>query len=273
MPPLYNLLYPLARILLRQGVTAHEFSRVANRAFVLAAVDALKQQGKHPSFSRVSTLTGLHRHAVSDILTGEVEGAPAMDEAKEYQRHRLARVLTGWFEDPRYTDHDGRPRQLQIVGPAPSFESLVKDFSGDIYPSIILDELEQVGAVVRNSDATVSAVSRRYSAGGVSQEAMHHMEGVAADLLRTLEHNMSAPAGDRLLEDSAIIDDFPVELVPILRRTLKRRATAFLDDVEGWLSQHEATSQGSDDSVRGVRAGVRVVMVVDPPPVKPPTGD
>jgi hypothetical protein len=53
--------------MLRHGLSTYEFSKIANIAFIQAAQDILHEQGKSPSFSRVSTITGLHRHVVSDI--------------------------------------------------------------------------------------------------------------------------------------------------------------------------------------------------------------
>lgn len=136
-----RLLRPLARIMLRHGLSTYDFSRIANIAFVRAAGDILREQGKPVSFSRVSAITGLHRHVVSDIVNSPSAGGQDSTVDKDYRRNRLARVLTGWFESPRYTDSDGRPLLLAVDGPEPSFATLVRAFSGDIYPRIILDEL------------------------------------------------------------------------------------------------------------------------------------
>src|SRR5688572_32974635 len=70
-----RLLRPLARIMLRHGLSSYDFSRIANIAFVRAAGDILQEQGKSMSFSRISTITGLHRHVVSDIVNSPMEGA------------------------------------------------------------------------------------------------------------------------------------------------------------------------------------------------------
>ena len=165
------LLRPLARMLLRQGITAHEFTAVANASFVDAAEDVLKEQGKEPNFSRISSLTGLHRHAVSDVANTRSAATGERPAQKHYQRNRLARVLAGWFESPDFTDRDGRPRLLPFDGPHPSFTSLVKKFSGDIYPRIILDELLRVKAARMTRDGMVRAVSRRFSTGGADPDA------------------------------------------------------------------------------------------------------
>jgi uncharacterized protein DUF6502 len=127
-----RLLRPLARIMLRNGLSTYDFSRIANIAFVQAARDILREQGKPLSFSRVSTITGLHRHVVSDIVNLGVDAGPDPTTDKDYRRNRLARVLSGWFESPEYTDSEGRPQALQFDGPSPTFTSLVREFSGDI---------------------------------------------------------------------------------------------------------------------------------------------
>jgi len=259
-----QFLRPLAEILLRQGVTAHEFKRWADWAFVRAAAEILRAQGQEPRFSRISAITGIHRHAVSDILGG-TEGRPAGPiQEKEYQRHRLARVLSGWFEDPDFTDEAGRPLVLPISGPAPSFEELVRGYSGDIYFGIILDELVRVGAVRKVGDGKVEARSRRYTTGGADEAAIKHADIVTADVLRTLEHNTRAAPEERFYEDAAIALHIPADTIPRLARLLERRATTFLDDMDGWLSGIPAVDEKpGEPRPASVRAGVRVLMVVD----------
>jgi hypothetical protein len=257
------ILEPIARALLRQGITAHEFSRWAEIAFVHAAIEVLNQQGKDPSFSRISAATGIHRHAVSSILGGATGSQGDAGAEKEYQRHRLARVLTGWFENPTFTDSNGRPLPLKLEGEAPSFAGLVREYSGDIYPGIILDELTQVGAVRKRDDGLIEAISRRFTSGGIDEASIQHACVVAADVLRTIEHNMQAASGDRLYEDNAIALQLPVEAIPRLARLLEQRAGAFLDDFEGWLSELQEDADGQPAPGRAVRAGVRVIMVAE----------
>jgi hypothetical protein len=256
----------LAAILLRRGVTVHEFARWAETAFVNAAVELLKDQGKDASYSRISALTGLHRHAVSDILGGLGGNRTPGDASKEYERNRLARVLTGWFEDPKFTTEEGRPKRLRIDGAGSTFSGLVREYSGDIYPGIILDELERVGAVKRHPDGSVEAISRRYTRGGADEESLHHAELVTADVLRTIEHNTRAEPNQRFYEDAAVAANLPADVVPVLSRMLERRAAAFLDDLEGWLASQETAATDKKSTQDRVRAGVRVVMVVEPDP-------
>ncbi|MGB5132827.1 MAG: DUF6502 family protein [Steroidobacteraceae bacterium] len=256
-----RLLRPLARIMLRHGLSTYDFSRIADVAFIQAAQDILCQQGKTPSFSRVSTITGLHRHVVSNIVKSAGAKKPGLATDKDYQRNRLARVLSGWFESPDYPDQDGRPRVLPIDGPEPSFASLVRSFSGDIYPKIILDELLRVGAIRVQKDGAVRALARRYTLGGADAAALQQLGTAARDLFCTLEHNLAAPAENRLFDDSVVTVRLSSAAIPLLRQMLHRRGESFLEDVEGWLTERE-----TPDTSTMVRAGVMVQLFVDPEP-------
>jgi hypothetical protein len=244
--------------MLRHGLSTYDFSRIANIAFVQAAQDILRQQGKTPSFSRVSTITGLHRHVVSDIVKSADANKSTLAGDKDYQRNRLARVLAGWFESPEYTDEDGRPRVLPIDGPEPSFAGLVRSFSGDIYPKIILDELLRVGAVRVQKDGSVRALARRYTLGGADAAALQQLGTAARDLFSTLEHNFAAPVDGRLFDDSVVSVRLNSAAIPLRRQMLHRRGESFLQDVEGWLSERETPSESGT-----VRAGVMVQLFVD----------
>jgi hypothetical protein len=57
--------------------------------------------------------------------------------------------------------------------------------------------------------------------------------------------------------------NLPPDAVARLARLLERRATAFLDDLEGWLASAEPPPGEAAAAPSLVRAGVRVVMVVD----------
>ena len=244
--------------MLRHGLSAYDFSRTANIAFVRAAADILREQGKSVSFSRISTITGLHRHVVSNIVNSAEAGAPDPEADKDYRRNRLARVLAGWFESPQYTDADGRPLVLPLDGPDPSFSSLVRSFSGDIYPRIILDELVEVGAVKILKDGRVRALNRRYTSGGAEPAAIRHLGSTAQDVFSTLEHNLAKPPEERYFDDAVVSVRMDRAALPLFRRLLRQRGAAFLEDVEGWVSEHERL-----DAPGTVRAGVIVQMFVD----------
>ena len=195
---------------------------------------------------------------VSDIVHLGADAGPDPAIDKDYRRNRLARVLWGWFESPEYTDSEGKPRVLLFEGPAPSFTSLVRDFSGDIYPRIILDELLQVGAVRALKDGSLRAMTRRYTLGGADPAAIEQLGQSARDLFSTLEHNISTPTESRLYDDTAVSVSFDRAALPLFRRLLRQRGAAFLEDIEGWILEHE-----KPDSPDTARAGVTVRMFIE----------
>jgi len=250
----------LARHLVRHGITAHEFALRMDRAFVEAAVDVLKDQGQDPSYSRIAAVTGIHRHAVSAIMEAPRQSEP--DAPKDYQRHRLARVLTGWFESPDYTGPDGRPLVLPFDGAAPSFVSLVREFSGDIYPRIILDELLRVRAVKVGKHGQVRALTRRYTTGGADPAATMQAGQALRDLMSTLEHNLQAEETARLFQDSATSTSLPLAALPLLQQLIARRGAALLDDLQGWLNNKETGP--AHDGRETIRAGVTIYVFTEP---------
>jgi hypothetical protein len=255
----------LARVLLRHGVTAHQFGKMAEAAFVAAADDVLREQARSASYSRISSLTGIHRHAVSAVKAALDADEFALLGSKDYQRNRLARVLGGWFEHPDFTDRDGRPRRLPLQGPEASFSELVRRFSGDIYPGIILDELQRAGAVRVGPGDSVQAVARRILPAASDDESLERMGRVTCDVLTTLERNMVLPEAERLFEDSAVSVNFPVSALPLLRRWLDRRGAPLLNDLEGWMAGRESSGGAAAADGSRVRAGVALVMFTDRP--------
>jgi len=254
-------------VLLRQGVTAHEFGNIASAAFVRAAEDVLREQGRDPSFSRISTITGIHRHAVSTLSSLAGVDSVGEFERKDYQRNRIARVLTGWYESPEFTDKQGKPLVLPVDGESPSFAELVREFSGDIYPKIILDELLRVKAVRTTRDGKLRVMSKRYTLGGADPESLEQLGDSARQLLSTLEYNLETTENQRLLHDSTVALNVPPEAVPLLRQLIARRATTFLDDLEGLMRQHELSAKAVDAGKPHLSAGVTLHMWVDPSPI------
>jgi len=148
-------------------------------------------------------------------------------------------------------------------GPAPSFAELVREFSGDIYHGIILDELREVGAVSIQKDGRIRTLARRYTSGGAEAAAIQHLGNVARDVFSTLEHNLANPPELRRYDDTVVSLNLDRSALPLFRRLLRQRGAAFLEDIEGWVAEHEKPQ--SPDTVR---AGVTVQMFVDEVPEK-----
>ena len=64
---------------------------------------------------------------------------------------RIGRVLTGWHTDPEFTGPYGMPLEIRYDSEVPNdttFVRLVQQYSGDMTPRAMLDELLRVEAVI-----------------------------------------------------------------------------------------------------------------------------
>ena len=107
-----NILRPLVRLLLRNGIPYRTFSDIAKRVYVDVATEEFCIPGRKQSKSRVSILTGLSR---KEVL--RVRRLPAPDDLGAGRRYnRAARVIAGWVRDRRFRDDSGNPAELAVRG-------------------------------------------------------------------------------------------------------------------------------------------------------------
>ena len=96
-----HLLRPVFRVLLRQSMSFVAFEELAKRVYVEVAMNDFAIEGKKPSISRASILSGLTRKEVQRLLA-----EPADREGDSGERYnRAARVLTGWTRDTEFLDN------------------------------------------------------------------------------------------------------------------------------------------------------------------------
>src|SRR5688572_1418352 len=181
-----GILRPLVKVLLRNGVPYGTFAELARQVYVEVAEEAFALPGKRQTVSRISTLTGLTRKEVTRI---QVSDAPHPQASAE-RHNRPARVIGGWVRSKAYHDRRGRPADLPMDGEKGSFAALVREFSGDIPPRAIADELARVGAIELRADGSVRLLTRAYIPGGDQAEKIAILGTDAADLIRTVDHNL-----------------------------------------------------------------------------------
>ncbi len=156
-----HLLAPIARLLLRSGVTWGEFAELSKEVFVDVARRDYGIQGRPTNNSRVAMITGLSRREVTrvrDILIGEAQ-------ASEPPSSRVAQVLSGWHVDPDFLDDEGQPMVLPVTGERRSLEALLKRYAGDLPHGAFLKELQQLGLVESNGTGSFRVTRARLPAG------------------------------------------------------------------------------------------------------------
>lgn len=142
---LRQLLEPLARLALAQGLTHAALDELLKQALVQAADSALDAVGDlppHRRASRITTTTGIHRREVTRLQQLRHGGLAADTPA---QRSHASELFAHWRSHVEYCDSRGSPRELPRQGPLPSFETLAQGITTDVHPRSLLDELLRLG--------------------------------------------------------------------------------------------------------------------------------
>lgn len=131
------LLRPIVRLLIARGVLLPAVNALLKQVYVEVASGEFGIDGKAPTDSRVSVLTGVHRRDVRSIRKDGIPSSapPAMSLS--------ATVIGRWLGDPAYADAKGRPKALHRLADegSPSFEELFQGVSKDVHPRTVLDGL------------------------------------------------------------------------------------------------------------------------------------
>ena len=249
-----RILRPLVRILLRNGIPYGVFADIARHVYVEVAEKDFALSGKPQTVSRISTITGLTRKEVTRLQASETP----LSRLDSERHNRPARVIGGWVRQRAYHDKRGRPADLPMEGSKGSFAALVREFSGDIPPRAIADELARVGAIEMRSDGRIRLLTRAYIPRGDQAGKIAILGEDVADLIRSIDHNLTCPPGEAYFQRRVSYDNIPREAVPALTKTLARKAQACLESLDRTLA---AADRDRSPSVKGsgrLRTGVGI---------------
>ena len=249
-----TILRPLVRVLLRNGIPFGAFADLARGVYIEVAEKEFALEGKRQTVSRISTLTGLTRKEVGRIQAAETPPAPP--DAERY--HRPARVIGGWVRSKAYHDRRGRPADLPMEGERASFSALVREFSGDIPPRAIADELLRVGAIEILPDGGVRLLTRAYIARGDQADKIGILGDDVADLIRTIDHNLTCPPDEAYFQRRVSYDNIPQEARPTLKKALSRRAQSCLEAMDRVLAAADRDRSPASKGSGRLRTGVAI---------------
>jgi hypothetical protein len=249
-----KMLRPLVRILLRSGIPYGLFADVAKQVYVEIADGEFAIPGRKQTVSRVAVITGLSRKEIS-----RVKGLADMDAAEIADRYnRAARVISGWLRDARFVDENGEPVWLPMAGEGASFTQLVKEFSGDVPPRAILDELMTVGAVEHLDDDRVRLLTRAYIPRDSKADKLGILGTDVAYLIATIDHNVHETDAEPLFQRKVTYDNLPVEVLPELRAMSAKDAQALLEKIDGWMATHDRDTNPDTEGSGRTRAGIGI---------------
>jgi hypothetical protein len=234
-----RLLRPLVRIMLRNGISVGSFSEILRRVFVEVALEDFAPEGKKQTFSRVSALTGLSRKEVKRL----VEDPSTDAEHTEQRYNRATRVIGGWLNDTRFSLRN-QPATLFLDERNPSFNDLVKDYSGDIPPKAMLSTLQGAGNVEVDGDQ-VRLIKRAYIPGNDAIEKLNILGSDVAELIDTINYNLTHDSDLRFQRKTSNNAVRAADLSEY-RALMREKSQALLEELDAWLSAHEANNDKED---------------------------
>ena len=228
-----QILHPLVRMLLRAGVPCGTFVEQAKRVYVDVARGEFKVEGRKPSISRTAVITGLTRKEVSRLWKIPEE----THESAVEKYNRAARVIAAWVRDPQYT--------AAAADAEPSFNGLVAEASGDMPPRAVLDELIRVGAVEEQNNGRFRLIERAYIPTKGEEEKLGILGTDVAELLATIDHNLTCTPEDTRFQRKVLYDNLPVECLPLLRNSAAELSQALLETLDGQMSEFDRDANSS----------------------------
>lgn len=247
------VLRPIARILLRYGISHREFAEVAKMAFVDVASADYGLRGRPTNISRVAVMTGLTRKEVKRVrdklaagdTSIKVKGTPLMD------------VLHHWYAQPEFNDETGNPAKLQFSGEGPSFSNLVKAFGGDVPAGAMRTELKRVGAVKEDEDGYLIALDRTVRPKADHERLIMILVHGAYSMLSNIAHNTD-PANEGNLWANRVAHTTQVQKSDSgqLRRIAKDRIRDFAEAIDDLFIAYEALHDENKKEGDPVAVGV-----------------
>jgi len=252
-----QMLRPLVRLLLRNGVSFAEYAETAKTVFVeVARRDFRTASDTNSPTSHAALLCGLSEAEIEAVSRAIAESPPASNANLD----RIGRVLAGWHQDPDFTGPYGLPLELSLAGDGYTFSELVNRYCGDVSASGMRDELVRVGAVTILPGDRLRVLTRSYIPGETDPAGLQFMGAALRDLAETLDYNLnpSVEGGyfERRVWTPAGIDQAEM---PHFDALVNQRGQEFLETLDNWLTAKETEAEQVPETER-IRVGVGIYM-------------
>jgi len=220
-----GLMAPVARWLLRSGVSYGALAHMLKPVFVEAAREELARTGTEPTYSALSVLSGVHRKDVRALSEAPAEAAATHPRGVPL----ASQVYTRWLSAKRYRGRDGQPRALPRSGPGITFETLAREVSVDVHPRTVMDELLRLGLIQAEGDVLMPAAPS-FTPSRQRDELTALFAANAADHMAAAVHNLTTDA-PRYLEQSVFADGLGADSVEWLHEMAREAWQRAFEDM------------------------------------------
>lgn len=252
-----NMLKPLLRLMLENGVSYQELAALLKHEYVCVASDHFGKQGRPTNVSRISLLTGLDRKEIKRQLDQRTDQGPQPPSRTD----RITRVLSGWHTDTNFSDGAGNARTLSCADGG-DFWDLLGEYAGDVPHTAFLKELVRLQAVSLDGEQ-VTARARTFIPPHTDPVAVARATEVVHDLGATLVHNLypASTADTPRFERRVMVQCASDEVAKRFNTLLSDEGQAFLEKLDAWLAQQISSSGRSNDGKDHYRLGLGMYLI------------
>jgi hypothetical protein len=249
-----QLLRPLVRILLRNGIEASEFTEIAKLVYVDVAKASIEKDGRTAKKNELASMTGLTPEEVEKVIQRS-----ASDTGEDTNLALIMRVLSGWHTDADYTGPYGLPLELRFDDPkAPSFCALCRKYAPDTRPRDLLNELVRIGAAKETEDEWFKVLTRTYLPKFDDPASLEHLGQSIEHFANTIDHNRAHNDPEQKLFERVVEADEGInaEDLPRFKQFVRDRAQLLLEEIDNWLSQLDAPKKNRPQSTVNTGLGI-----------------
>jgi Family of unknown function (DUF6502) len=192
-----------------------------------------------------------------DICRALKEPARPLDPTIFTYFFDLPHIMSYWYSDPEYLDRRAAPIPLPLRGRSPTLTALVERVLPGEDPASVAQALVHFEAVRRHKGLYIPL--QRYLAFSHTSGRVHGLNALLG-MLRTVEHNLASPRASRILERSAMNPNYPVNLLPLFHRWVKKFADKLLKNADNYMQLGE----GRDKKGPRVRLGLSIFAYETP---------
>jgi len=247
---------PLIRVLIKNEMTAGDFTELAREAYVEVAQEHFSIPGKTLTAARISVLTGLSRKEVMR-LNKKTEDSSLQ---KQPSLNRAQRVINGWLSDQEFVTTKNNPRVLPMFGKSQSFSALVGKYSGDVTAGAIRDELLRIGAVEVDSRNRIRLISIGFVPSKNEIAKIKLMGTGVSDMLNTTVHNIEYGHDDPKFQRQLCHEFVSKEVLEEFRQTSQEMSSDYLQNLNQLLGKligkNKKRKSKTDDGYHRIGFGI-----------------
>jgi hypothetical protein len=241
----YAFLVPIAKLLLRNGLSFREFEELGRAAFVHVAGKDYGVRGRSTNLSRIAVMTGIPRKEVARVrgLESRYTRDPAIDLSL------LGNILHLWATNPKFCDMHGLPLSLPLDGDV-SLRELITQCSADLPVGAIRSELLRCRAIEVDNAGCARLVRRHVVSDDFDERLALGLSVSLKALAQTVSFN-----GDPTRRGPGHIERF-VKSEPLatqardsLRGEIRKRIATASEEFDDLFAEHESPRQPSHRAI------------------------